>query len=157
MSGEQELVKIGDFARLAGTNLRTLRYYEELHLLAPALRSEGGFRYYRPTDVHRVRLIQSLQDLGLALERIRELVDTRHPEGAREQWIRRIRGALAEQQRLIDERVATLEEQRARLVEAQAKLDECRVCEHRPEAGNNFCEPCQRTGDGLPQILSALF
>src|SRR5262245_55266179 len=30
------LVKIGDFARLAGTNLRTLRYYEEIGLLRPA-------------------------------------------------------------------------------------------------------------------------
>ena len=52
------LLKIGDFAKLADTNLRTLRYYEELGLLTPAERSDGGFRHYRATDVNRVRAIK---------------------------------------------------------------------------------------------------
>lgn len=152
MSEERELLKIGEFARQAGTNLRTLRYYEELELLTPALRSEGGFRYYRPTDIHRVRMIQNLQELGLALDRIRELCATRLQEGGG-----RVQGAIAEQRALIEERIATLEAQKARLAAAQGKLDQCRLCEHRPAHDNNFCEPCQRTGEGLPDFLSALF
>ena len=40
MKENSELLKIGDFARVAGTNLRTLRYYEELGLLTPAARSQ---------------------------------------------------------------------------------------------------------------------
>ena len=157
MTRPQELLKIGDFAQLAGTNLRTLRYYEELELLAPALRSEGGFRYYRPTDVHRVRMIHDLQDLGLHLERIRELVDTRTELPDRKTWIRRVGEALAEQRQLIEERVQTLEAQKQRLVEAQQKLDHCSNCEHRPTVDNNHCEPCQQTGGSLPESLSALF
>ena len=66
MNRPDELLKIGAFAELAGTNLRTLRYYEEIGLLEPALRSRGRFRYYRPTDLNRVRMIRNLQDLGLA-------------------------------------------------------------------------------------------
>ena len=74
MSVQPDLLKIGDFAKLANTNLRTLRYYEELGLIQPATRSQGGFRYYRHTDIHRVQMIRDLQELGLHLDRIRELM-----------------------------------------------------------------------------------
>ena len=74
MTISDDLLKIGDFARLANTNLRTLRYYEEVGLLVPAARSDGGFRYYRPTDVNRVRLVWDLQQLGLQLEKIAKLL-----------------------------------------------------------------------------------
>ena len=56
MTSQEDLVKIGDFARLAHTNLRTLRYYEEIGLLQPALRSDGGFRYFRQTDLNNILL-----------------------------------------------------------------------------------------------------
>jgi len=152
-----DLLKIGPFAMLAGTNLRTLRYYEELELLSPALRSEGGFRYYRPTDVNRVRMIQNLQSLGLQLERIRELLDTRAHAADREAFARKVAAALEEQQRLIDEQVKDLKAQRAKVGEALEKIHECRVCQHCPAAENNFCEPCQNTGRSLPEFLSALY
>ena len=61
----KQLLKIGDFAKLAGTNLRTLRYYEEIGLLQPASRSTGGFRYYRSEDLDRLRMVTSLKGLGL--------------------------------------------------------------------------------------------
>lgn len=162
MTVREDLLKIGDFAERADTNLRTLRYYEELGLLAPALRSDGGFRYYRPTDVHRVRLIHGLQELGLQLERIRELLDMRHLEPSegetpREAWVRRVRTALDQHRELIDERIALLGRQRDQVETAAEKLDSCVDCEHRPAAENNFCEPCQRTGEDLPAFLSALF
>ena len=51
MTQARKLLKIGAFAELAGTNLRTPCYYEEVGLLQPAGRSSGGFRYYRePTS-----------------------------------------------------------------------------------------------------------
>ena len=160
-TSREELLKIGEFAEVAGTNLRTLRYYEELGLLEPALRSDGGFRYYRPTDVNRVRLIHGLQELGLQLERIRELLDTRGlPKDTAERrnaWIARVRSALDEHRALIDERIALLESQRSHVQAAAEKLDSCAACEHQPDVANNFCEPCQRTGDDLPSYLSALF
>lgn len=155
---KRHLLKIGEFAKLAGTNLRTLRYYEELGLLTPALRSDGGFRHYRPTDVNRVRAIQFLQDLGLALERIGDLLDVRVVDGGeRAAWVSRMRSTLTEHERLIDERIDTLEDQKRGVSDAFAKLDLCIDCEHTPSADNNFCDPCQRTGDPLPDFLSALF
>ena len=160
-TSREQLLKIGEFARSAGTNLRTLRYYEELGLLEPALRSDGGFRYYRPTDVNRVRMIHSLQELGLHLEEIKGLLDTRtlpeEGEARREAWTARIRRALDAHRMLINERIELLQRQREQVQLAVLKFDSCATCQHQPAAENNFCEPCTQTGEVLPAYLSALF
>lgn len=156
-----ELMKIGEFAAFAGCNLRTLRYYEERGLLQPRLRSEGGFRYYRPSDANRVNLIQSLQQLGLQLDEIGALLEPPNlpaaGEGRRQAWTSRIRDALKGHGELIQRRITTLNEQQTNIEHALTKLESCRSCEHSPEVSNNFCEPCQQTGDDLPPYLSALF
>ena len=152
-----DLLKIGEFAKLADTNLRTLRYYEELGLLQPAMRSEGGFRYYRPTDLNRVRMISDLQELGLQLDRISELLATRREGDTQVKWVKRVKQALNEQRQHIEERVIALAEQREQIDVALTKLDTCIICDHHPAADNNFCEPCQRTESSLPPFLSALF
>lgn len=151
------LLKIGEFAELVGTNLRTLRYYEEMGLIEPAERSAGGFRYYRPTDVNRVHLIRDLQDLGLHLDRIRELVGRRGENEARQALAERVGAALRAHDRLLEERMERLEEQRARIRESLCKLGACSLCEHNPNPRNNFCEPCACDGAALPNLLSALF
>ncbi len=153
----KDLLKIGDFARLASTNLRTLRYYEELGLLSPALRSEGGFRYYRPTDVNRVRMIRGLQELGLQLDRIGELMARPAADAPAEERVKRFREVLAQQREIIEDRIRSLEGQRDQIDAADKKLDECASCDLVPMANNENCEPCAGTGDPLPTILSALF
>lgn len=163
---DRGLMKIGDFARLADTNLRTLRYYEELGLLRAAARSKGGFRYYRATDANRLGLIRDLQELGLSLEAIRELLDTRPPEGgrppesdrqARAAFFARVRRALAEQERLLAERIEQLEAQRGRIRAARLQVGQCEACVHTPGEHNNHCEPCCVTGQPLPDAVSALY
>jgi len=151
------LLKIGEFARLAGTNLRTLRYYEEIGLLPPAARSQGGFRYYRQTDLNRLNMIRDLQELGLHLERIGELMDTRGGGAKREEFLARVRAALEEQDRLLLEKIDALDEQRRRIALAIDKVHECERCRHVPTTKNNHCEPCALTGQPLPTTVSALF
>ena len=157
MTTQDGLLKIGDFARLAGTNLRTLRYYEEIGLLAPAARSQGGFRYYRDTDLNRLNMVRDLQELGLHLDRIRELMSTREQLGSRSAFLGRVRAALSEQDRLLAERSLALEAQRGRIAQALAKIGECENCRHMPGGENNHCEPCLLTGEALPATVSALF
>jgi DNA-binding transcriptional MerR regulator len=157
MTQPTDLLKIGDFARLAETNLRTLRYYEELGLIEPTTRSQGGFRYYRRTDINRVRLIRDLQELGLPLERIRALISARSSGEPREQFFARVREVLQEQDRLLGLRMAALEEQRKKVAQALHKIGECRHCKLTPSVENNFCEPCATTGEDLPEHLSALY
>ena len=157
MSLPDELLKIGDFAQRARTNLRTLRYYEELGLIRPAARSAGGFRYYRPTDVNRVRLIRNLQELGLQLDQISELLGSRDRSPSRADVLERVRQALLEQDRLLGERIELLHSRREEVGQALAKLGDCQGCGRSPSNENNFCEPCERTQDALPDLLSALF
>jgi DNA-binding transcriptional MerR regulator len=71
-SPDAHVMAIGRAAEAAGVTTRTLRYYEQLGLLAPAGRSVGGARRYSQTDVDRVRRIRQLQDLlGHDLDQIR--------------------------------------------------------------------------------------
>jgi len=153
----KDLLKIGDFASLADTNLRTLRYYEELGLLTPAARSDGGFRYYRATDVNRLNMIRHLQDLGLQLDQIGALLTCREEGLEHHHFVERVRHALSAQDDLLQARIAELEDQRMRIAKSVIKVSECAGCKTRPSALNNSCEPCAETGMPLPKPISALF
>lgn len=68
------LLQIGEVAEQVGLSLRTVRYYEEVGLVTPSARSEGGFRLYSDEDVSRLALVKRMKPLGLTLEEMGELV-----------------------------------------------------------------------------------
>jgi MerR family transcriptional regulator, repressor of the yfmOP operon len=69
-------LRIGELAELTGTTPRTIRYYEEIGLLAGGERSQGKHRCYTEVDVERVKEIVRLRDLlGLSLEQLSQLVE----------------------------------------------------------------------------------
>ena len=68
-------MKVGTLAKKTGLTVRTLHYYEEIGLLAPAYRSEAGYRLYGADEVARLQQILSLRQLGFSLEAIRECLD----------------------------------------------------------------------------------
>jgi DNA-binding transcriptional MerR regulator len=71
-----ELLRIGEVAERLGVSTRTLRYYEELHLLDPSGHSPGGSRRYSQADVERVLHIRELQQVfGFDLDRIRHMLE----------------------------------------------------------------------------------
>lgn len=154
---QEPLLKIGAFAKLAGTNMRTLRYYEEIGLLLPTMRTDGGSRYYHTGDLHRFSMVQRLQELGLPLERIGELVLAGDDSRSSKSFLRAVRGALTEQERILAERAASIREQQEGIAVALEKLGDCDQCRHRPELKNHQCEPCPVDGAPLPPDLSALF
>ena len=68
--------RIGEVAELVGTTPRTIRYYEEIGLLAGGERPQGKHRFYTEEDVARVQEIVKLRDLlGLSLEQLSKLVE----------------------------------------------------------------------------------
>jgi MerR family copper efflux transcriptional regulator len=75
MSEPERLLQIGEVAERAGLSLRTVRYYEEVGLVTPSARSEGGFRLYSDDDVERLLLVKRMKPLGLALDEMRELAE----------------------------------------------------------------------------------
>lgn len=67
--------QIGAVAETVGLSLRTIRYYEEIGLVTPSGRTEGGFRLYTDTDVDRLRLVKALKPVGMSLETMGELLE----------------------------------------------------------------------------------
>lgn len=72
---EAALVQIGTLADRVGLSLRTVRYYEEIGLIEPAARSQGGFRLYGFEQEERLRVLKAMKPLGFSLEEMRDLVD----------------------------------------------------------------------------------
>lgn len=70
-----EHFQIGEVADRVGLSLRTIRYYEEIGLVAPSGRSEGGFRLYTDADVARLRIVKALKPIGMSLETMGELLE----------------------------------------------------------------------------------
>ena len=67
-------MSIGTIARMTGATVPTIRYYEEIGLLPPARRSDGGQRSYGEPAVRRLTFIRRCRDFGFSIEQIRELV-----------------------------------------------------------------------------------
>jgi DNA-binding transcriptional MerR regulator len=71
------LFQIGEVAERAGLSLRTVRYYEEMALVVPETRTEGGFRLYTEEQIQRLLLIKRMKPLGFSVQEMRELLDAR--------------------------------------------------------------------------------
>jgi DNA-binding transcriptional MerR regulator len=67
--------QIGEVAERVGLSLRTIRYYEEIGLVTPSGRTEGGFRLYTDADVERLELVKALKPVGMSLESLGELIE----------------------------------------------------------------------------------
>jgi MerR family transcriptional regulator, repressor of the yfmOP operon len=81
--------RIGELARLAGTTARTVRYYEEIGLLAEAgEREAGAHRTYSEADLERLRQVLRLKELlGLSLEELKRVVEAEEARAAlRREW-----------------------------------------------------------------------
>lgn len=63
----------GEFARMAGVTLRTIRYYDKQNILKPSLVSEARARFYTDEDFARLQQILLLKYLGFSLDDIREM------------------------------------------------------------------------------------
>jgi DNA-binding transcriptional MerR regulator len=67
-------VPIGELSRQTGVKVPTIRYYEQVGLLAAPARTEGKQRRYGLGDVTRLNFIKHSRDLGFDVDDIRELL-----------------------------------------------------------------------------------
>ena len=70
----EKLMRVGELAKAVGKTVRAMHLYEELGLLEPRARSEGGFRMYGPEAVDRIHWIVKLQAIGFTLAEIQGFV-----------------------------------------------------------------------------------
>ena len=55
---------INKLAKVAGVTTRTLRFYDEIGLLAPARISSNGYRIYGKKEIDRLQYILFYRELG---------------------------------------------------------------------------------------------
>jgi DNA-binding transcriptional MerR regulator len=74
MHGDGHLITIGELARRTGLTVRTLRFYADDGLVAPAARSDAGYRLYDAGAAPRAELVRTLRELGIDLPAIRRVL-----------------------------------------------------------------------------------
>lgn len=68
-----EYLQISDLAEKLNITARTIRLYEQMGLVDPAQRTEGGIRVYDKEAVKRFKFVLKLKELGLSLQEMQEL------------------------------------------------------------------------------------
>lgn len=74
MENNLDNLTIGTFAKAAGVNVETIRFYQRKGLLPEPVKPYGSIRRYDETDVKRVRFVKSAQHLGFSLDEVAVLL-----------------------------------------------------------------------------------
>jgi len=75
-----EYMQISDLAKALHITTRTIRLYEQMGLVEPPKRTEGGIRVYEKADIKRFKFVLKLKTLGLSLQEMKELADLYNQE-----------------------------------------------------------------------------
>jgi DNA-binding transcriptional MerR regulator len=135
------MMQIGDLAAKAGITTRTIRYYEELGIIEPDERTEGGFRLYSDRQHRRLTIVQGLKALGFELERIRELFALRAAAKTGGELAQAMSQHLREQQEEIAAKILHYEEMRQRNERALQVLSGCLRCS--AQLAESDCHECE--------------
>jgi len=139
-----KLMRVGELAKAVGKTVRAMHLYEELGLLEPKSRSEGGFRLYGPEAVDRIHCIVKLPAIGFTLAEIQGFVADFQGAVVGREATARVRALFAEKQTQIRQQITQLQVIENDLVEALAYLDSCQTCtdDYAPAA----CGECDHHG-----------
>jgi MerR family mercuric resistance operon transcriptional regulator len=74
MGNDRSKLTISGFARAAGVNVETVRFYQRKGLVPEPEKPYGSIRRYGEADVARVRFVRSAQRLGFSLDQVAELL-----------------------------------------------------------------------------------
>jgi len=70
---------VSEFAEYSRTTVDTLKHYDRIGLLSPSSRGKNNYRYYKNDRLTVVNVIRTLQESGMTLGEIKELMDVRTP------------------------------------------------------------------------------
>jgi len=121
------MIKIGDFARISGVTVATLRHYDESGLLKPALVVEAsGYRYYRMEQLPKLNRIIVFKELGLTLNEIEHFLLSKQDAGELRDLLRQKR---AESEKRMTEEFAKHQriERRIQIIEKENAMPELEI------------------------------
>jgi len=144
------LLTTGDMARLSGSTLRTVRFYEEAGILVPQHRTEGGHRLFGPWELKKLALVTDLRAAGFSLENIKELLDLKETAANGAEAVSLLLSRLNEQLSIITERLAVLQRVKESLSCATHYLERCADCTTSPLFPKRCAECTRLHGDEEP-------
>lgn len=153
---DEPLLSTGEMARLAGSTLRTVRFYEEAGLLQPT-RTEGGHRLFGTAELDKLRLASDLREAGLSIGEIRSLFELKGRSGTPDAASAELAAMLAARIDDLQRKIALLRRLREELAATVAVVQECRYCED-PTRFPDECGACEVLArPDLPRAVKLLW
>ena len=144
-------LRIGDLAKRVGKSTRALRLYEDLGLLGPAHRSDGGHRLYADDALIRLGWIDKLQILGMSLHDIKDFLDQLDDARTGPKAMTRVRGMFEAKLEQVRGQISALDTLAAELTEGLAYLETCHTCASTSELDQ--CRACHHDHPNEPPLL----
>jgi DNA-binding transcriptional MerR regulator len=122
---------IGELAALSGVKVPTIRYYEQIGLLAAALRTGGNQRRYGEAALERLRFIAHARAMGFPMGSVKSMLRlARHPDEPCEDLDALVADRLME----VEERISRLKGLRGELIamldsQQHGRVADCRIIE----------------------------
>lgn len=98
-------MNISEAARRSGLSSKTIRYYEEIGLIAQATRGANGYRQYGQAAIEELQFLARARDVGFDLDECRQLLEL-HRDSARQS--RHARSLVLEKSAQLQERIDSL-------------------------------------------------
>lgn len=64
------MYKIGEFAKIVDSSVKTIRYYDDINLLPANVDEFSGYRYYTDENIAEYQFIMLLKSVGFRLDQI---------------------------------------------------------------------------------------
>lgn len=112
-----QLMRIGEFAKTANVTIRTVRYYLECGLLPPEKRNKNQQRLFDEEDLHWITNLHYLREAGMSIAELQHYT-----------------ALVREGDSSLPQRIALMREQRQRVITAIAdKQEQLKVIDHKLE------------------------
>lgn len=121
-------ISIGQLSQKTGIKVPTIRFYEQIGLVAAPPRTEGNQRRYGQAEVDRLNFIRNARELGFEVDDIRELLAmAAEPQASCHQADSIAMNHLRE----VDERITKLQALRQELSRMIDECDHGHICDCR--------------------------
>lgn len=153
---EAGLLTTGEMARLSGSTLRTVRFYEEEGLIKTSVKTCGGHRMFEHKALERLTFILDLREAGLSLDDIKRLFELKARASTAQGASAEMSAMLLKQIDDVQAKITKLERLRSELGRMVEAIRDCGTCDE-----PKFQERC---GDctvmkqcGLPRVMKVLW
>lgn len=132
-------MNISEAAKRSGLSAKTIRYYEDIELIAPASRSDNGYRQYDGAAVEELNFLARARDVGFDLQECRQLLELQRDQGRQSRHAREL---VLEKSEQLQQRIAQLQAMQSVLADMASRCHgdegpECAILEDLSGAGDS--------------------